>query len=158
MLSVICQKIILCQKYVCPIHTINQINQSMNLFFRIYKKMKKKEKNRLVKFILWGGAPTLSIFDSKILPVWQVGGRLLEVTSCVVSSYVMLVLTPKGHLTWMLSLFNWSKNTIKTKRALIMINPNTEESRSSFKSFAIRACNRKINKIGSFWTIVSENS
>lgn len=69
-------------------------------------------------------------------------GVLLElsVTSCVVSSYVIFVRTPNGHLTCKLSLFSCNKNTINTNRALIMKKANTELFRSSFKSAAIRSC------------------
>lgn len=65
--------------------------------------------------------------------------KLFYLTSCVSSTYVMLVLTPIGHFMWSLSLLSCSKNTMSTNRAFIIKKANTEESLNSFKSLATLA-------------------
>lgn len=74
---------------------------------------------------------------------WQLVDVPKYFTSWVTSSYVTLIRAEMGHLTCKLSLFNCNKNTIRTKRALIMKNPKTDEFLKSFKSLAIRACEVK---------------
>lgn len=69
-------------------------------------------------------------------------------TSDVAAIVVIFVLTPIGQSKWSLSLFNWSRNTMSTKRALIMKNENTDLFLSSIKSEAIRAFSFLSSSIG----------
>lgn len=61
----------------------------------------------------------------------------LILTSWVVGSIVMFCLTPRGHWTWILSLFNCSKKTTRTNIAFNIVKEKTEIFLKSFNSAAV---------------------